>query len=668
MEEFSREQIDFLQDEFNRQREVIEKLGDEQSKAILELDILKRSYSYKIGRFITAPLRYILRFLGKNTGKESKVTGDLDYNVFPEILINSDLLPSSRSASFNRALIQEILNLMWQGKASSNEYRDHLKRKNRSLDVEDIREAVWSITNYILANAGYRSHVNHFFVGSLRFFILKDPKLAIEYYQGYGEVIKDERATKEYVKLLMKSGEITKPYNEINQMGKSGWRDTTLKILEKQIKLLNRNFPEEVYSDLRVKKIPGNVLYCVSQSRPFTTNGYAIRTHEIAKSIRSYERSVTVSTRFGYPLDRRDFTDSIQEHELNIEGINYEFNWNHEGPLHDYADVFNLSYFEEYHDAYAAKLYDQIGRVKPVVIHAASNFVVGMTAVNVARSLGLPSVYEIRGFWHDTQASKRFGYQNSDHYNLSESMEIEVAKRADCVLVITKSIADVLIGYGVDEGKISVLPNCVDPIRFKPIERDLLLEEHHELFDTVVVGYVGSFVEYEGLDILLESISLIKDTVGEYLKLLLVGDGPERSNLEFLARDLGLEDIVIFTGRVPHEDVSRYYSLIDIAPFPRKGKRVCELVSPLKPFEAMAMEKCVIVSDVGALREFISNGQNGMVHKKDNPEDLGRCIESLVLDHKLRSKFGAEARKWVLENRTWDKAGEIIDRAYSKII
>ena len=155
--------------------------------------------------------------------------------------------------------------------------------------------------------------------------------------------------------------------------------------------------------------------------------------------------------------------------------------------------------------------------------------------------------------------------------------------------------------------------------------------------------------------------------MGEYLKVLLVGDGPEKRSLEALSTRLGLGDMVIFCGRVPHEDVSRYYSLIDIAPFPRKARRVCELVSPLKPFEAMAMKKSVIVSSVGALKEIVVDGHNGLIHEKGDPSDLGRCIKELVLDHKIRENMGANARKWVIENRTWDKAGEIIDSVYSKL-
>ena len=130
---------------------------------------------------------------------------------------------------------------------------------------------------------------------------------------------------------------------------------------------------------------------------------------------------------------------------------------------------------------------------------------------------------------------------------------------------------------------------------------------------------------------------------------------------------LGISDNVIFTGRVPHDEVANYYSVIDIAPFPRKGKRVCELVSPLKPFEALAMGKSVVVSDVEALQEIITDGKTGLIHAKDDSDSLAHCIKKLVLDHKLRDNLSKAGRNWILENRTWDMAGEKIISAYETL-
>ena len=138
----------------------------------------------------------------------------------------------------------------------------------------------------------------------------------------------------------------------------------------------------------------------------------------------------------------------------------------------------------------------------------------------------------------------------------------------------------------------------------------------------IVIGYIGSFVEYEGLDLLLEAASELKKELGAFFRILLVGDGSIYEKLWRMSRFLAIEDIVTFTGRVPYEQVDRYYSLIDVVALPRLGLRVCELVSPLKPFEAMATGKVLITSDVEALSEIVEDGVTGLLHRKDDSSHL----------------------------------------------
>tara|TARA_B100000287_G_scaffold258387_1_gene242951 strand:- start:1010 stop:3034 length:2025 start_codon:yes stop_codon:yes gene_type:complete len=669
-EEFSSGQLEFIQSEFDRQREMISQLGKNESRANSELEEIKGSISYKIGRALTFPIRKILRINGKRRRSGTKLD-DESFEIFPKLLISPDLVPKSREESFGRSTIQGFLIQMSNSRQSSNEIRDLLLRKTKGLSEENIKGGVFSITRYILSNAGFKSHRKSFFVGAMRFFVLKEQSTALEYYEEFGGIIKDQRADVEYIKLMMKMGEMKRPFLVLGGINQSSWKKRTQETLTSQLDLLENDFDGEVYFGEVAVKESGNVLYCASQCQPYTTNGYAIRTHEIAKSIRERGRKITVCARHGYPIDREDFQGVFSNEEIVIDDIPYKFNISSKGSMEpdiNYNKVFNFSSFSEYQDVYSSTLFSQAIMYRPEIIHAASNFVVGMAAVNVAKAMGIPSIYEIRGFWHETQASKRFGYMGSDHYNLSESMEVEVAKRADHVLTITKSISDILIEYGIDEGKISVLPNCVDPSKFEPMQRDILLEEKYELFDKVVIGYIGSFVEYEGLDILFKAISKVKDSLGEYLKVLMVGDGPEMENLEKMSKELGISELVTFTGRIPHHEVARHYSVIDITPFPRKGRRVCEIVSPLKPFEALAMGKTVIVSNVGALSEIITHGETGLVHKKDDAASLSECIAELVLDHKVREKLSNGGRDWVIKNRTWEMAGGIIEEAYQKII
>ena len=213
----------------------------------------------------------------------------------------------------------------------------------------------------------------------------------------------------------------------------------------------------------------------------------------------------------------------------------------------------------------------------------------------------------------------------------------------------------------------SNFPNAIDSEKFKMIKRDKALEKELGVQDKPVIGYIGSFVEYEGLDLLLEACAMLKERHGDVFRLLLVGDGDTMQLLRRTSQFLQLEEQVIFTGRVPHDEVERYYSLIDIAPLPRKGYRVCELVSPLKPFEAMGAGKVLVTSSVRALAEIVDDGVTGLVFEKDNATDLAEKLELVLLDSGLRKKIGANANKWVRENHSWDVISKRVTDIYKQI-
>ena len=182
------------------------------------------------------------------------------------------------------------------------------------------------------------------------------------------------------------------------------------------------------------------------------------------------------------------------------------------------------------------------------------------------------------------------------------------------------------------------------------------------------IGYIGSFTDYEGLDYLLKAGAKLKEKYEGKFKLLMVGDGVVLDNLKNLSKELKLDNDVHFTGRIDHNDVLDYYSVIDIAVYPRKGTKVCEIVSPLKPLEAMAIEKTVIASNVKALSEMVKNNETGLLHDKDNIDDLTRKIESVLFEKEKRDKLGLSAREWVKENRTWKAASEIVSNKYRELI
>jgi len=265
---------------------------------------------------------------------------------------------------------------------------------------------------------------------------------------------------------------------------------------------------------------------------------------------------------------------------------------------------------------------------------------------------GIPSIYEVRGLWEVTRLSRQPEWEGSDFYRMQVKMETEACMEATAVVTITTALKEEMVRRGVPEDKITVIHNGADPDRFIPAERDNQLEAELGVKGKTVIGYIGSIVDYEGLEYLIEAASLLKQKRSDF-KVLIVGDGAVWQDLQVLAKDLSVEDVVLFTGRVPHHEVERYYSLIDIAPYPRKGLPVCEMVSPMKPFEAMCMEKAIISSDVHALTEIVNDGVTGLLHEKDNVQELAAKLEILLDSPELRRQLGTQARAWVKRERDW---------------
>jgi len=282
----------------------------------------------------------------------------------------------------------------------------------------------------------------------------------------------------------------------------------------------------------------------------------------------------------------------------------------------------------------------------PEVIHAHSPSLCGYAAVAAGRRLNIPVVYEIRAFWEDAAVDQgKFSY-NSLPYRLYRAFETQVAKRAQAVVTICQGLKKDLLGRGIPEKKIFVVPNAVDLKRFKPLAPDEKLKKKLGLEGVLVVGFIGSFYRFEGLDLLIRAVSRL-----DKVKALLVGSGEKYEELKKMVKDLGLESKILMPGRVPHHEVSRYYSIMDVMVYPRRRERITELVTPLKPLEAMAHGKIVIGSDVGGIKEIIGEGEEagGLLFKAEEVEDLtvklAQILHNPSYQNELRNKAMNRARK-----------------------
>lgn len=402
------------------------------------------------------------------------------------------------------------------------------------------------------------------------------------------------------------------------------------------------------------------VFYLLHNSLPHNSAGYATRTHGLLSELNRIGWDVDGVTRLGYPYDmpgKADIPD-VAMHDV-VGNVDYR-------RLLRGRDIEKKNPMFHYTERYSAALLDLAKDQRPAIIHAASNHWNGLTAVKTARKLGIPSIYEVRGLWEVTRGSRNPEWAKSNMYKYIARMEADAAKGATQVFAITEALREELISRGVDGDKIRVVPNGVDTSRFTPIPRDDELASQLGVAGKTVIGYVGSVLDYEGIELMLEAAEVLNRTREDF-HVLIVGDGAELERFQNHVQEHQLEHIVTFTGRVPHEDVEKYYSLIDITPFPRLPLPVCEMVSPLKPFEAMAMGKAVVASDVAALKEIVTPGVNGYLHEKGNAESLTQQLTKMLDDRTDTETIGKQARAWVVKNRDWSKLATVIGAAYAEL-
>jgi PEP-CTERM/exosortase A-associated glycosyltransferase len=304
---------------------------------------------------------------------------------------------------------------------------------------------------------------------------------------------------------------------------------------------------------------------------------------------------------------------------------------------------------------------------KPDIIHAHSPALDGAAALRAGKQLGIPVVYEVRAFWEDAAVSHGTSSEGGLRYRLTRALETRVLKKADAVTCICEGLRGDIISRGIDADKITVIPNAVDACRFQPVgERDPKLAEELGLAGKKVVAFIGSFYDYEGLDLLVAALPGLLAADPD-IRLLLVGGGQVMGQLNAQIAKLGLEDKVVMTGRVPHNEVERYYSLADILAYPRKSMRLTDLVTPLKPLEAMAQKSLFVASDVGGHRELVKDGETGILFKADDVDGLVNSLLDLFSAREKWPLIRDAGRRFVETERTWANSIANIQPVYERL-
>lgn len=316
-----------------------------------------------------------------------------------------------------------------------------------------------------------------------------------------------------------------------------------------------------------------------------------------------------------------------------------------------------------------AERLDEVAQAeKPDIIHAHSPALNGLAALKVGKKHGIPVVYETRAFWEDAAVDHGTNKENDTRYKLTRAMESRVFKQADAITTICEGLRKDIVARGNADSKVTVIPNAVDIEQF-----DIIAQRKQELADKLglntqfTLGFIGSFYAYEGLDLLLDAVAELVKT-DPNVQCLMVGGGPQDDNLKAQAARLGIESNVIFTGRVPHSEVSDYYSLIDLLVYPRKPKRITELVTPLKPLEAMAQGRLFVASNVGGHHELIEHGKTGLLFEKDSVTSLIEVIGQFRQEKWPAQQLIEQGREFVANVRNWKNSVARYENIYHSLL
>ncbi|UTM47555.1 glycosyltransferase [Glutamicibacter mysorens] len=391
---------------------------------------------------------------------------------------------------------------------------------------------------------------------------------------------------------------------------------------------------------------PDKVMYCAHSTGEYNSNGYSTRTTGLTTAVTEAGIDLFIAARPGYPWDSKVNKKMPKEKRLirNYQGVDTYFNPGvslRNDPLDKFVQI-------------AADIYVREAMMnRPSVIVSASNHITALPALIAARRLGIPFIYEVRGLWEITAAAGNETWHKSERFELARRIESLVANEADRAFAITEEVREELVKRGAERGKIEILPNAANIFQFVPLpaERSKVVAEKKK--DEFLLGYAGSLVDYEGLDLLINAIAELPESLS-HVGAIIVGDGSVLPALKQQVSDLGLDTRVRFTGRVPNEQINDYLAIFDAVVCPRKSNIVTELVSPLKPIEAMAAGRPVIGSNVSPIATLLGiDGTHGLLFDADNVQSLSEAIAQLAVDPKTAQDMGRRSRKWTVENRTW---------------
>lgn len=417
-------------------------------------------------------------------------------------------------------------------------------------------------------------------------------------------------------------------------------------------------------SSTRARKLTASILHVLGTSLPYTLAGYTMRTQSLLSTLREAGVSTAGVTRLLYPVDRARLNAANAD---EVDGVTYLRALPKRAPKSR----------DEFQQMWAECIVDVARATRARLLHPTTDFPNGVAALSAAAELDLPVVYEVRGFLEDSVQARYEQYELANkgslaedatsRYRLSRAAETAVMKAVDAVTTLSEGMKAEITSRGVAPHKVHVMPNGVNT-SWLNIRTDPEIARHETGVEpgSFLVGLITTFSEHEGIPTLLTAVRQLR-AQGVPLKCLLVGDGPTFTKTKSWVQANRLSDAIIMTGRLPQNELPRWYQALDLFVLPRINARVTELVTPLKPLEAMALGVPVAATSVGALREIIDDGVTGALFSPDDPSDCAATVQSLLYDSARRNDLSQAAREWVAENRTWTSIAQRYVKLYQEL-
>lgn len=397
------------------------------------------------------------------------------------------------------------------------------------------------------------------------------------------------------------------------------------------------------------------VLHVLDHSPPLQS-GYVYRTAAIVseQNARGWQTVQLTSNKHGPATQETELVDGTAYHRTLPTGGA----WSRLPVLREVATITSLT----------RRIQEVVARERPDILHAHSPCLNGLAALRAGRRCGIPVVYELRASWEDAAVDHGTTREGSARYRASRALETYVLRKVDAIVTLCEGLRGDIVSRGLEGSRITVVPNGVDLSRFRTAGApDVNLRRELGLGNETVIGFIGSFYAYEGIELLLDALPAILAR-HPAVRVLLVGGGYQEERLRRSSARPQLRGRVIMTGRVPHAEVDRYYSLVDVLVYPRRSMRLTELVTPLKPLEAMAQGKLVVASDVGGMRELVEDGVTGSLFRAGDAASLAETVCALLDQRESWPERRRKAREFVERERDWRSIVAGYEDVYASVL